>query len=87
MPAGLNWRFWTGLMYGTAYLDNFEELGAFQAGPSDVEAPVFDSVSVNIAANATSWAGADVSYTLPGAIDNIDPSPQVSCSPASGGCD
>ena len=49
---------------------------------TDVAPPTL-TVPSGVAADATSPAGATVAYTAT-AVDNIDPTPSVSCSPASG---
>jgi HYR domain/Carboxypeptidase regulatory-like domain len=49
----------------------------------DTTPPVIGAVS-NLTAEATSAAGAVVSFALPGATDSVDPSPVVTANPASG---
>ncbi|CAN5216581.1 hypothetical protein BH18ACT12_BH18ACT12_10580 [soil metagenome] len=50
----------------------------------DNEAPTFTTVPASSSNQATSPAGAAVSWTI-AATDNIDPSPTISCTPSSGG--
>lgn len=50
----------------------------------DTTPPVLSAVPANIIAEATSVAGAVVTYSLPTAIDAVDPSPTVTCLPSSG---
>ena len=58
----------------------------FKVVVADTTAPTLSGVSPNITGvQATSSAGAAVTYPLPTATDAVDPSPTVSCSPASGG--
>ncbi|HXI60652.1 MAG TPA: HYR domain-containing protein, partial [Polyangia bacterium] len=52
--------------------------------PADTTPPVFSNVPDPITAFATSTAGARVTYTLPKAVDAIDGTRPVTCSPASG---
>ncbi len=57
----------------------------FKLVVADTTAPTLSGVSPNITGvQATSSAGAVVSYPAPTATDAVDPSPTVSCSPASG---
>jgi HYR domain len=49
----------------------------------DSEAPSFTTVPASSSNQATSAAGAPVSWTI-AASDNIDPSPTISCTPSSG---
>ena len=51
---------------------------------ADTTAPTLSGLSPDIGVQATSSAGAVVSYPLPTATDAVDPSPTVSCSPGSG---
>ena len=53
------------------------------SGVQDTEPPVFGAI-VDITTTATAPDGATVSYTVPSATDNVDPSPSVACSPTSG---
>jgi hypothetical protein len=57
--------------------------GSFTVTVVDTTAPVLGSVS-NKTAEATSAAGAAVTYTKPSATDLVDGQVSVSCSPASG---
>ncbi|RLL54055.1 HYR domain-containing protein [Mariprofundus sp. EBB-1] len=51
----------------------------------DTDPPVFSTPPIDITGvEATSVAGAVVTFSLPVAVDNIDPNPVVSCLPASG---
>ncbi len=50
----------------------------------DSTGPSLSNVPADITAEATSAAGAAVSYSSPTASDDVDPTPSVSCSPASG---
>ena len=50
--------------------------------PPDTEAPVLSGTPSDIIAEATSTAGASVTYTPPTATDNIDGTDAVSCTPA-----
>ncbi|KKW20132.1 MAG: hypothetical protein UY63_C0001G0037 [Parcubacteria group bacterium GW2011_GWA2_51_10] len=51
---------------------------------SDVEAPTFSGVPENQNVEATSAAGAVVTYTFPTATDDVDESVTVTCAPESG---
>jgi hypothetical protein len=51
--------------------------------PLDTIAPVFEPV-VNVEAAAATFDGATVTYSLPIASDNLDPSVPVLCTPPSG---
>ena len=57
--------------------------GSFDVTVQDTTAPAI-VVSGNITAEATSAAGAVVSYSAPTATDSVDASPSLSCSTASG---
>lgn len=69
---------------GNVYVaDNF----VMQVFEGDVVAdttPPVISTPANITAEATSAAGATVTYTAPSATDSVDLSPVVSCAPGSG---
>jgi hypothetical protein len=56
----------------------------FHVTVTDTSAPTLHNVPSDITAEATSSAGAVVTYTNPTATDPVDPNPTVSCSPASG---
>ncbi len=56
----------------------------FKVVVDDTTAPTLSGLSPNISAQATTSGGAVVTYPLPTATDAVDPSPTVSCSPASG---
>ncbi|HKE83035.1 MAG TPA: lamin tail domain-containing protein [Vicinamibacterales bacterium] len=51
--------------------------------PRDTIPPVFDP-AVDVSAAATSFDGATVTFSMPTATDNLDPSVPVSCAPVSG---
>jgi len=51
--------------------------------PRDTIPPVFDP-AVDVNAAATSFDGATVTFSMPTATDNLDPSVPVECAPASG---
>jgi hypothetical protein len=55
----------------------------FGGGNGDTIAPTISGTS-DITAEATSAAGASVSYTTPSATDNVDKTVSVSCAPLSG---
>jgi hypothetical protein len=57
---------------------------SFHVTVQDTTPPVLHGVPADITAEATSAAGATVTYTSPTATDTVDPSPTVSCSPTSG---
>jgi hypothetical protein len=63
---------------------NTSAAGTFLVNVVDTFAPSFTGMPGNMNVNATGPGGASVSYTPPGATDNVDPSPNVSCSPAPG---
>ncbi|MBJ6751389.1 HYR domain-containing protein [Geomonas anaerohicana] len=50
----------------------------------DITAPVLSNLPSDITAEATSAAGAEVGFTLPGAKDNVDGDLTVACTPGSG---
>ncbi|MEW6681846.1 MAG: HYR domain-containing protein [Nitrospirota bacterium] len=50
----------------------------------DTTPPTLSNVSPNLVVEATSAAGAVVTYSLPTATDAVDPAPTVSCIPPSG---
>ncbi|MBU5636528.1 HYR domain-containing protein [Geomonas sp. Red69] len=50
----------------------------------DITAPVISDLPSDITAEATSAAGAEVSFTLPSARDNVDGNLAVACAPGSG---
>jgi hypothetical protein len=52
--------------------------------PSDTTGPVFSNVPGPITAFATSTSGAKITYALPKAVDAVDATRQVTCTPASG---
>lgn len=52
--------------------------------PADTTPPVFSNIPANIIAEATSPAGAVVSYTAPTASDAVSGTVAVTCTPASG---
>jgi hypothetical protein len=58
--------------------------GTFRVTVRDTTAPTLANVPANIVAEATSSAGAVVTYTKPTATDVVDGSVPVTCSPASG---
>lgn len=64
-------------------VDSTLDLDGVKVGAADTTPPVL-TVPANITTEATSPAGAVVTYTAT-ATDNADPAPTVSCSPASGG--
>jgi len=51
---------------------------------NDITPPVFSDVPADITAEATSPAGAEVTFTAPTAIDAVDGTRDVNCQPASG---
>jgi len=57
---------------------------AYFAFLADEEAPSFHNVPVDRTVEATSAAGAVVTYTPPSAVDNLDEVVAVTCNPASG---
>jgi hypothetical protein len=57
--------------------------GSFAVVVRDTTPPRLAS-HADVVANATSLAGAKVSYTQPRAIDVVDPAPKVECTPAPG---
>ncbi|MBE2316482.1 CocE/NonD family hydrolase [Solirubrobacter sp. CPCC 204708] len=59
---------------------------AASAGLTDAEtvAPTLGDVPADVLVGTTDASGAAVTYTLPTATDNEDPSPLVTCDPASG---
>src|SRR6185503_19349464 len=50
----------------------------------DTTPPVLSGVPGDVLAEATSAVGAVVTYAVPTATDPVDPTPTVTCSPASG---
>ena len=60
-----------------------DPLVAYFAFPADEDAPVFDAVQ-DAVAEATSAAGAVVTFETPQAHDNLDPVVNVNCEPLSG---
>jgi CSLREA domain-containing protein len=58
--------------------------GSFEVKVQDTTAPTISNVPADISATATSSSGARVNYADPTASDSVDPSPQISCTPASG---
>ena len=58
--------------------------GTFTVTVQDTTAPTLSNVPVDQIVQATSGAGAVVSFALPTSSDAVDPDPTVSCTPASG---
>ena len=58
--------------------------GGEGGGGGDTTPPVINGTPSNITAEATSASGATVTYAIPSAIDKVDGTDAVSCSPASG---
>jgi len=71
-----------GNLWFTEYVGNKIGKASFGSSGGDTTPPVL-TLPANIAADATSPAGAVVTFTVT-ATDDIDPNPTVSCSPASG---
>jgi len=68
----------------TAEDDSFNtDSASFDVTVEDTTAPVFGAIA-DITAEATSPAGATVSFSLPSATDAVDSSPSVICVPAAG---
>jgi len=90
-PADINnpnfgfdiWAMRQGNSQTTAFIDHIGMTVYYTEPVTDTTAPVFDSYS-DITTEATSSAGAVISYTNPTATDNVDPTVNVNCSPASG---
>ena len=63
---------------------NTSTAGTFNVTVVDTVNPTLTNLPSNMTAAATGPGGASVSYSSPGATDNVDPSPKVNCTPASG---
>lgn len=57
---------------------------SFTITVKDTTPPLIENIPANIAASATSGAGAVVTYTMPTASDNVDGKDLVACLPGSG---
>ena len=58
--------------------------GSFTVTITDTTAPSLTGMPASQALTTPNSAGAPLAYTLPGALDTVDPSPDVSCAPAPG---
>lgn len=65
-------------------LSDHDPVVAYFTFPPDVAPPVFSFTPDNQAVEATTPQGAAVTYESPTATDNLDPSVDVECAPASG---
>lgn len=64
--------------------EGLSDSGSFTVTVVDTTAPTLVGMPADIALTASSPAGATLTYATPGANDAVDPSPSVSCTPASG---
>src|SRR5205823_2131017 len=63
---------------------NNSATGTFTVTVQDTTPPALGALPANITTEATGPGGAKVTYTPPTATDTVDPSPAVTCAPASG---
>jgi sugar lactone lactonase YvrE len=76
----------TTLVTSQAFTDVLGHSASLTVGPLGIDtiAPAMAAPANIVAAASPTGATAVVTYTVPTATDNVDPSPGVSCSPASG---